>query len=172
MSDLGILGPEERLELLDGEILEMAAIGSRNFACVNMFTRWFVRGVGDRAIVSIQNPVRISPQSEPEPDLALLHPRVDDYASSLPGPSDVFLLIEVADTSLDYDRRKLLRYAAAGIPEVWIAELEGKCMLVHREPSADGYGNVKTVTSGTLSPLAFPDLELQVDRFLRPGTNV
>ena len=104
MIEAGILHEDDRVELLDGEIIEMTPIGSLHAACVDCLTRFFVSACGDGAIVRVQNPVRLSTDSEPEPDLAILRPRADDYARAHPGPADVLLVIEVADSSLEYDR--------------------------------------------------------------------
>ena len=168
MTEAGILEPKERVELLDGEIWQMAAIGNKHFACVNRFNAWFAPALVGRAIVSVQGPIRLSSRSMPQPDLALLHPRPDWYASGLPGPEEVFLLVEVSDTTLRYDRdRKLPLYAAAGIPEVWIANLAAGSVLIGRDPSEAGYRRVETVTrEGALSPAAFPDLAMRVGDLL------
>lgn len=170
MAEAGILHEDDRLELMDGDIIEMAAAGSRHVACVNDLTRWSVTHVGNRAIVSVQNPVRLSSGREPEPDVVLLRPRPDRYRGSLPTAADVLLLIEVADTTLAYDRDfKLARYAEARIPEVWIFDLdaESERVLVYRSPRDGAYQYAATVErGGTLSPEAFPDLTLQVDEIL------
>ena len=168
MAEAGILHEDDRLELIDGEILRMAAIGSRHFACVNGFTAWFATRLAGRAIVSVQNPVRLSTGSEPEPDIALLRPRADRYAAGLPGPDAVFLLVEVADTTLRYDREtKLPLYAEAGIPEVWIVDLHRERVLIYRGPRDGDYQHVTTVTrGGSLSPQAFPDVAVPVDEIL------
>ncbi|MBI2757005.1 MAG: Uma2 family endonuclease, partial [Chloroflexi bacterium] len=111
ISELGILHPDERTELLDGVIYTMCALGSRHIRCVNRLTRWAVMGVGDRGLVSIQNSLRLHDFSEPEPDVVVLRPSPDDYGSAVPGPEAVLLLIEVADSSLGWDRDyKLPRY--------------------------------------------------------------
>ena len=102
MAEAGILHEDDRVELIEGELIEMAAIGTRHFTCVNGLTRFLVRSVGDEAIVSVQNPVRLDEYGEPQPDLAVIRPR--DYRESLPTPEDVLLLIEVSDTTLAYDR--------------------------------------------------------------------
>ena len=119
MAEAGILHEDDRIELIEGELIEMAAIGTRRFTCVNTLTRFLVRSVGDEGIVSPRNPVRLSQDSEPQPDLAILRAR--DYRNSLPGPEDVLLLIEVSDTTLRYDRQtKLPLYARSGVRESWI----------------------------------------------------
>lgn len=164
MGEAGILLPDERTELIEGEIILMAPIGSRHVASVNTLTEWAILGVHGRAIVSVQNPVRLSQGSEPQPDVALLRPRPDRYHGSLPGPEDVLLMIEVADTSLGYDTdRKLPLYAAAGIPETWIWDINTRRMHVYRAPRGRRYRDVATVDSdGPVSPIAFPDLTLRL----------
>lgn len=165
LAETGILHPDERVELVDGEIVVMSAIGSAHAWCVRRLNRWFSTRVGDRALVSAQNPVRLSPYSEPEPDLALLQPRPDEYRAAHPGPEDVLLLIEVSDTTLRYDREvKLPLYAAAGIPEVWIVDLPRRRVEVYREPRGDTYQSAAVYEPGAvLSPAAFPDLHLRCD---------
>ena len=140
MAEAGILHEDDRVELLDGEIIEMTPIGSLHAACVDRLNRIFVSACGDRAIVRVQNPVRLSTDSEPEPDLAILRPRADDYARAHPGPADVLLVIEVADSSLEYDRgRKAQAYARSGIPELWIVDLASEVVFVCRDPGARFY---------------------------------
>jgi Uma2 family endonuclease len=141
MGEAGILHEDDRVELIEGEIVEMAAIGTRHFSCVNGLTRLLVRGVGDEAIVSVQNPVRLDEHNEPQPDLTVL--RVRDYRESLPVPEDVLLLIEVSDTTLRYDRGvKLPLYARAGIREVCILDL----------PSVSGGGKRSRLSPSPSSP--------------------
>src|SRR3712207_1324173 len=166
MGEAGILHEDDRVELIEGEIVEMAAIGTRHFACVNGLTRLLVRGVSDGAIVSVQNPVRLDERTEPQPDLTVL--RVRDYRESLPGPEDVLLLIEVSDTTLHYDRGvKLPLYARAGIPEVWIVDLAGEVIERHTDPSGDGYRSSKQARRGeTVEPAALTELALLVDAIL------
>lgn len=105
MANSGVLGEDDRVELIEGEIVEMSPIGSRHAACVNRAHNWFVERLGGRAIVSVQNPVRLDRWSEPQPDIAVLGPSADYYAGGHPGPADVLFLIVVADTSVDTDRR-------------------------------------------------------------------
>lgn len=125
MLESGILGEKDRVELIDGEVRRMSPIGSRHIAMVNRLTRLLVRMVGDAAIVSIQNPTQLNDYTEPQPDVTVLRWRSDFYEKMKAQPEDVLLLIEVADSSLDYDRHeKLPRYAAAGIPEVWIVDVD------------------------------------------------
>lgn len=164
MAEAGILGPDERVELLEGAIIEMAPIGSWHAYCVAWLTNWFSSRLMGRAVVWAQNPVRLDSGSEPEPDLALLRPPLERYRQRHPGPADVFLIVEVADTSLAYDRnQKRPLYAAAGIPEVWIVDLLAQQVIVCREPHGSGYRRVTAVSrDGTCSPEAFPDVALPV----------
>jgi Uma2 family endonuclease len=166
MGEAGILHEDDRVELIEGEIVEMAAIGTRHFTCVNGLTRLLVRGVGDAAIVSVQNPVRLDEHTEPQPDLAVLQTR--DYRESLPRPEDVLLLIEVSDTTLSYDRNvKLPLYARAGIPEVWIVDLAGETVEHYTGPSEDSYRHVERVRRGEeIRSAALPEPAFRVDAVL------
>ncbi len=168
MAEARILGEDDRVELLDGEIVQMTPIGSRHAACVDRLVRWFGRQVGDEAIVRVQGPIRLSEHSEPQPDLALLKPRPDFYAQAHPGPADVLLLIEVAETSSDSDRDvKLPLYARAGIGEVWLVDLTAERVEVYRQPWFRGYQDCHTVRRGQrLAPQALPDLNLSADAVL------
>jgi len=124
MGQAGVFRADARLELLEGEIIEMSPIGSRHAACVNFLSRSLNRKVGDATIVSTQNPVRINDFSEPQPDVALLRPHADFYRTAHPTPADVLLIIEVSDTTVEYDRQvKVPLYAGADIEEVWIVNL-------------------------------------------------
>lgn len=164
MAEAGILSEDDRVELIEGEILQMAPIGGEHAACVNGSARLLIKRLDDRAVVSIQNPVRLSAGSEPEPDLMLLRPRADQYWQGLPEPEDVLLIIEVSDSTLHFDRgTKLPMYAAAGIPEVWIVDLERRRVLVHRGPDGDLYREAIVIDQGSISPAAFPDVALQLD---------
>ncbi|MGH2588731.1 MAG: Uma2 family endonuclease [Dehalococcoidia bacterium] len=164
MAEAGILHDDDRVELLDGEIIEMSAIGDKHFISVLRSNTIFSARLAGRALVSVQSPVRLSSGSEPEPDITLLRPRQDFYGTGKPGPEDVLLLIEVSDTTLVYDRDvKLPFYAAAGIPEVWIVDLNAARVLVYREPQDGAYRQTTVVArDGVLSPVAFPDLVLPV----------
>jgi Uma2 family endonuclease len=166
MGEAGILHEDDRVELTEGEIVEMAAIGTRHFSCVNGLNRLLVRDGGDTAIFSVQNPVRLDEHTEPQPDLAVLRTR--DYRRSLPGPEDVLLLIEVSDTTLPYDRRvKLPLYARAGIREVWIVDLAGEVLELYTDPSGDGYRSSKQARRGeTVESTALTELALRVDAVL------
>jgi len=164
MAEAGVLNEDDRLELIDGEILEMSPIGPRHAACVMRLTRVFSQKLGEQAIVSTQNPIQLSERSEPQPDLALLRPRTDFYASAHPTAGEVLLLVEVAETSVEYDRQvKVPLYARSGIPEVWLADLNQQRIVVHRDPTPAGFATVRVVRrEETIRPAAFPDLTVAV----------
>ncbi|PKB68452.1 MAG: hypothetical protein BZY81_01605 [SAR202 cluster bacterium Io17-Chloro-G4] len=168
MGQVGILGEDDRVELLEGEIVEMAPIGSRYQATVDRLTELFSRRVGDSASIRVQGPVRLAGDSEPEPDLTLLRRRTDFYATAHPGPEDVLLLVEVSDSSIDYDRDvKLPHYARQGVPEVWIVDLEREAIEVYTYPATEGYsGFSQPVRGQNLVPQHFPSLDLAVDEVL------
>ncbi|HXG42619.1 MAG TPA: Uma2 family endonuclease [Dehalococcoidia bacterium] len=170
MAQAGILGEDDRVELIDGEVVHMAPMGSRHGAQVRRLQRRLERALEDRASVSVQSPLRLGEFSEPEPDLALLRPREDDYASAHPGAGDVLLVIEVGDTSADYDRQvKVPLYARHGVPEVWLIDLERGQVEVYRGPQGEGYAEVLTLgPDGSLVPSAFPDLSLPLRELLVP----
>jgi Uma2 family endonuclease len=162
MAEAGILRYKERVELIEGEIVDMTPIGRRHMACVDRLNRFFVQGVGDEAIVRVQGSLRLHEHSEPQPDLVILRPRADFYAADDAGPADTLLIVEVADTSEHYDRQvKVPLYARAGIPEVWLVDLTAARISTYRRPDATGYAQA-IVASGTdeLSPLALPELAL------------
>lgn len=164
MIDAGILGKRDRVELLDGEIIEMAPIGGEHAACVDRCTHLFVQRVGDVAQVRIQGPIELDPYSEPEPDISVLRRRADFYSGGHPGPDETLLLIEVAQSSLAYDRlKKAPAYARRGVRELWIVDVAARVVEVYREPRPEGYASLQVVTAtGTLRPLAFEGLEIAV----------
>jgi Uma2 family endonuclease len=168
MAQTGILGEDDRVELINGEIVEMTAIGSRHQACVDRLNALFSRLLAGAAVVRVQGPIRLDDYSEPEPDVALLRARRDYYADGHPGPGDVLLVVEVADSSAAYDTGpKALLYAVAGIPEVWILDLTLGEVQVCRSPGGNGYGEVGPLRPGAqLVPLAFPELRIDVDDLL------
>lgn len=139
MGQAGIFSEDDRVELIQEEIVVMTPIGSPHAGTTVFLNRWFSSRVGDRALVTVQNPVTLSPDSEPQPDVALLRPRGDYYRRSHPRPEDVCRLIEVADTSLEYDRAvRVPRYARAGIPEARVVDLMAGSVEVSQQPSAEG----------------------------------
>ena len=167
MGEAGILTEDDRVELIEGELLAMVPIGSEHVSAVNALNRLLVMAVGDRAVVSVQNPVRLTRRSEPQPDFAVLRPR-DDYRTTLPRPEDVMLIVEVADSSLDYDRTvKLALYAQSGIPELWIVDLSAGKVEVHRLPAGSEYTSVqRTDRSAVLDMQALPDVRIPVEAIL------
>lgn len=170
MGEAGLFDEDSRLELLDGEVVTMPPIGSRHLACVNRLTRLLVVAVVEQAIVSVQNPVRLDDHSEPQPDLALLHPRLDDDDEATPRADDTFLIVEVADRSLAWDRdRKAPRFAAAGSPACWIVDLTAGEILVFGGPGPTGYRDLHRAARGeTLHVPGLPSVVLTVDDVLGP----
>ena len=165
----GIFGEDDRVELIGGDLVMMSPIGSKHAGQVNWLTNLLMQKVLNRAILAVQNPVQLDDLSEPQPDLAMLSPREDYYSRSNPTPADVLLLIEVADTSADYDRDvKVRAYARAGIREMWLVDLTAGWLEVYREPSPAGYKLLRKALPGeTVSPLAFPDVQISVDDVIR-----
>jgi Uma2 family endonuclease len=168
MADAGILTEDDHVELIDGEIIQMAPIGSLHAACVSRLTHLLVAQGGEAVIVRVQNPVRISDLSEPEPDLAVLRRREDFYARGHPRPADTLLIIEVAHTTLGYDREiKLPLYALAGIPEVWIVDVEGGVIEVYRAPEGSGFQHAETCgPRAVLRPSMLPGIAISADQVL------
>jgi Uma2 family endonuclease len=149
MGEAGIFAKDARLELIEGEIVEMSPIGSRHAACVKFLSRYLNRAIGDEALVSTQDPIQLDDYSEPQPDVALLRLRDDFYRHAHPTPDDVLLIIEVADTTLDYDRLvKVPLYARAGIREVWIVNLPAEQIEIYAEPAGDAYQIIKQLKRG------------------------
>jgi Uma2 family endonuclease len=164
----GVFAENDRVELLEGEIVEMSPLGPLHSACVDRLNRLLQRQVKDAAIVRIQSPVRLGQHSEPQPDVSLLQPRADFYAGGHPEPEDVPLLVEVADSSLSYDRElKLPIYARAGIAEVWLVGLLPQTVEVFRAPSESGYGERREARRGeSVAALNVPGVVLSVAEIL------
>jgi Uma2 family endonuclease len=168
MAEVGILGEDDHVELLDGQIVEMSPIGPRHAGAVNNLVRLLHRTLGDAVILGVQNPVVLGAPSEPQPDIAVLKPRADAYSGAHPSPEDILLVIEVADTSLESDRDvKLPLYARAGISEAWLVDLSHDIVEVHRRPSPEGYREVRTLRRGdTLAALVVSTGSISVDEVL------
>ena len=168
MAATGIFREDDRIELIDGAIFMMTPIGNRHAQCVRRLNRLFSRQLGDGAIIDVQNPLRLGEHSEPQPDLVLLAPRPDFYPSH-PGPADVLLAVEVADTSAEYDRQvKLPVYARFGIREVWLIDLTADRIEIYRAPTPDGYQEVQHVSHPQpLSPQFFQDIHLNAGEILK-----
>ena len=170
MVDVGILGKDERVELIGGEVRQMLPIGSLHAAIVNRLNALLTERLVHRAIVSVQNPVVLTDFTEPLPDLVVLRLRDDYYRKALPRASDVILLIEVADTTLEYDRDdKVPKYARMGIPEVWLVDANGQEVTQYSRPDASSYHDVRTFGLGReLQSVEIQPLNLSVDDiFLR-----
>jgi Uma2 family endonuclease len=169
LAEAGLPAHCDRVELLDGEIVEMTPIGTRHASVVSRVSSVFSQRLGSEAILWGQNPIAlVAVRSMPQPDVALLRPRADFYASRRPVPDDVLLLIEVIDTSGPTDRGvKLPLYAKAGIRETWLVDVNGWRIEVFRQPSTSGYTESLVLRPGDIAtPLSFPDLHLAVTELL------
>jgi len=169
MAEDGVFPPEARLELIRGEIVEMSPIGDGHSSSARRFNRYFSARLSAYALVDVGDPILLQRQeSEPQPDLTLLRLRDDFYSTGTPTPKDVLLVVEVADSSLSYDRKvKMLLYAEAGIPESWLVDVNSKTLFVYRRPSPEGYQDVRAYRRGeSVSPEAFPDVQFTVDEML------
>ena len=168
MGQAGILRAEDRVELIDGEIVAMTPIGPRHCASVDRATRAFVLKAGDSAIVRVQGSVRLDVFKEPQPDLVLLRPRTDFYASQHPGPADILLIVEVAESSIDYDRDvKAGIYARAGVHEYWLADLNEYVLECYSSPKNGAYTHVHRVPRGqALAPQLLPACVISTEDLL------
>jgi Uma2 family endonuclease len=164
MIEAGIFTENDHIELIQGDLITMSPIGIRHAACVNKLTRELTQHLSDQAIVSVQNPIELSEISEPEPGVALLVYRDDYYASHLPTAADVYLVIEVSDTTLAFDRAvKLPMYAQAGIPEVWLVNLIDNAIEVYRQPEAGKYAERRRIAKGGMvTAVSFPHVTFPV----------
>ena len=171
MDASGLFPPDQRLELIEGEVIEMAAIRPVHASVVDRLNQVLVHLAGDRAIVRVQNPVRLSDLSEPQPDLCLIRPRPDYYSSGHPGSGDILLAVEVGDTNPGWDRRvKMPLYSRSGVPELWLADVATSTLEVYRHPGTDGYASVSTFARGerlTLSEV--PDVVVDIDMIFGAG---
>lgn len=164
MAESGILSENERVELIRGEMIDMSPIGRRHAGCVNRLVNLLIQLLGKRIILAPQNPVELNETSEPQPDIALLKPRPDFYRNSHPQPEDIFLLIEMADTTVKYDREvKIPLYAEANIPEVWLVDVNQEIIEVYRNSLEGIYQDVQKLTKNqSLSILAFSDVSIHL----------
>jgi Uma2 family endonuclease len=169
MAEIGVLKPDARVELLNGEIIDMSPIGPFHGGVVTFLNGIFTVAGHGRWVTAVQNPVHLSDQSEPQPDLLLLKPCSHFYRKRHPQPEDVYLLIEVSDTSLTTDHdEKLPAYGRAGIAEVWIVNLNEETIEVYREPHFTGYGSRTILRAGEkAAPRAFPDAAVDVAELLK-----
>ena len=164
MIEAGILTEDERVELLAGNIVPMSPIGNKHILCVNRLNRLLSKLAGEIAIVSVQNPISLSSHSEPEPDISLWKGPIDQYDTHLPQPEDIYLVIEVADSSLSKDRDiKLPLYAEAGIPELWLVDLASSCVEIYTEPKGKVYSLRRIAQRGDHIALAVLGTEIAVE---------
>jgi Uma2 family endonuclease len=170
MAETGVLRPDARVELLDGRIIDMSPIGPFHGGVTNHLVEIFTTAARGRWRTSVQNPLHLDEHSEPQPDLMLLKPAADYYRRRHPVPADVFLLVEVSDTTLELDRgEKLPAYGRAGIAEAWIVDLNHAAIEVYREPHFTGYASKTILRAGDQAgPLAFPDAVVDVAELLTP----
>ncbi|PWB46365.1 MAG: Uma2 family endonuclease [Candidatus Methylomirabilota bacterium] len=168
MGEAGILREDDRVELIEGELITMTPIGSRHAACVDRLNHLFSQRIGRQCIVRVQSPIRLGEHSEPQPDLAILRLHADFYAQAHPTAKDVLFVVEVAETSAGYDREvKLPLYARSGIAEVWLVDLTEGRVEVYRQPSPQGYQDVRMLRRGeVVVPLTVCDLPLAVNEVL------
>lgn len=164
MAEAGILNENARVELIEGEVIDMPPIRCLHSGLVNRISHRLGRAVGDSAIVAVQNPIRLNDLSEPQPNIALLRPRPDFYTGAHPGPGDVLLIVEVADSTLKYDRDiKTPLYARHGIPEVWLVDVAGRELVVYRLPETGGYAWIQRPEGREpLALAAMPDIRVDV----------
>lgn len=164
LAEAGILGEDDRVELLEGQLVDMSAIGPRHALAVDALNELLVMAAAGRAAVRVQNPIVLDDNSEPQPDFTLVRRPWDGYPHEHPRPSDIYLLIEVADSSLEFELgAKLELYASAGIREFWVADLTSNRLLVHRRPRDGRYASVAVVDmSGTVQVEALPDVTISV----------
>lgn len=168
MTEAGILPEESGWEVIDGYLMDKMTIGSKHASIVNRLNSLLSGLVENRAIVSVQNPIQIDDYNEPEPGIALLHKRSDFYAKSLPTSTDVFLLIEVAETTIAYDRDvKMTLYAEAGIMEVWLVNLKEESIEQYSSPQNGRFGSVETLRKGqSIQSISLEELSLNVNDVL------
>ncbi len=168
MGDAGILHEDDRIELIEGELIDMAPIGSRHAMTVNRIMRQIHNAVDEPYVISNQNPLRLSDLTEPQPDGMILKPRENEYADAHPGPEDVIVLIEVADTSLEYDKKvKVPLYARHGVREVWLINLNARQLERYTQPGETGYGQCEILDkTGTISLVGLPDVVIDLGRIL------
>ncbi len=149
MAEKGVFAPSDRVELIEGELIDMSPIGSLHARCVAFLNRFLSGIAGVDHIIVVQSPIILNDKSEPQPDISLLRYKADFYKDALPGPADVVMIFEVAETSVTFDKNvKFHRYAAAGICEAWLIDLVGERVEVHSQPEENGYGVVKIYQRG------------------------
>jgi Uma2 family endonuclease len=160
MHDAGVFGHGDRFELINGEITEMSPIGRKHAVCVTRLNELFFSRLLGKVQIWSQNPIRLEDKSEPQPDLAILKRRDDFYAEALPTPADILLIIEVSDSTIAYDREvKMPLYAAAGIPEMWLFDVNEQVIFGYSQPSARGYKKMQRFEQDDkFFMIAFPEI--------------
>lgn len=149
MGRIGIFSEDERVELVCGEVIEMPPIGERHAACVDFLTQLITLRLRRSAIVRVQSPVRLDEHSQPQPDITILKRRDDFYRHAHPGPEDILLIVEVSDTTLEYDMKvKVPLYARAGIPETWVVNLRGGRVKTYADPAKGAYQTLTSYARG------------------------
>lgn len=172
MGEKGLLTREDRVQLIEGEILEMPPIGPRHGSVTGRLAKWLYRAVGDAAIIRLDNPVNLGEYSQPQPDLMLLQPRADDYVASHPRPDDVLLLVEVSDSTLELDKgRKLELYARFAVREYWVIDVNSRSIEVYSDPAGSEFQSaVEYRSEDTIAPRALPQVRTAVkELFVDPG---
>ncbi|MCA2514180.1 Uma2 family endonuclease [Microcystis sp. M59BS1] len=168
MATQGIIKPDEKVELIRGEIIKMSPMGTRHAAGIDRLIQLFYQKLGQKIILRVQNPIRLNNNSQPEPDLSLLIPRSDFYVAAHPCPQDIDLIIEVSDCTIDYDHyNKSPRYAEANIQEVWIINLKEECLEVYRHPLNGSYQAMQKYYRGeSVFIESFPDIKFTIAEIL------
>lgn len=166
MAETGIIKDEDRFELIEGELIDMGKIGNRHAACVRRLLRLLTQVIADQAIIDVQNPIQLGNYSQPQPDLAILSRKNDYYEAAHPTPEDIFLLVEVADTTIETDREiKIPLYAKHNIIEVWLINLNREVVEVYSQSNLNSYTEEKIFTKGQIiSPISFPEININVDK--------
>jgi Uma2 family endonuclease len=170
MAEAEIFRPDERVELIAGQVIPMAAKGTAHSAAITRINRLLKGRLGDRVLLRLQDPIELDNYSEPEPDIALVKPDPLDYEDHHPTVSEVFLIIEVADSSLKFDCEvKAIAYAKSGVSDYWVLDVTARKLHVFRLPSSAGYQSETILLEEVaISPLAFPDCEIRIEEMLRP----
>lgn len=170
MATAGVLAPDERVELIEGQLFRMAAKGTAHSAAVTRIDRILSAQLANQALLRSQDPVQLSDFSEPEPDIAVVHLDPQDYEDHHPTPAEIFLLIEVADSTLKRDLElKAVLYARSQIPDYWVLDVQERCLYVFRQPTELGYAQQQVLQpEAVVAPLAFPGCQVRVGSFLSP----
>lgn len=171
MGETGVIGPDEHVELIHGDVFVMSPAGNRHAGCVTLLTKMIVLALAGRGLVSPLNPLRIDRHTEPEPDLTNVMPRRDGYTRAHPTPADVLFAVKVMETSASFDRHVKLRlYARSRVPELWLVDLNKDQVEVYWRPEGEGYAQSHTAArGGSVAPEAFPDAMVGVDDLLGLG---